>query len=136
MVKKRDTVSLEDKDVAIKSSVDNLEESMNATISTLTQSIKNTTITIGSDIKVLQDSVNKSNSDIINAHNEINTLRRENKALNNALSDSKSRIVLLEENYNNIVDNLDTLVKIASCFFIVFIICIAYLAYEIYILTH
>lgn len=136
MAKKHDTVSLEDKDVVIKSSVDNLEESMNATISTLTKSIKNTTITIGSDIKVLQDSVNKANSDIINAHNEINTLRRENKALNNTLSDSRSRIVLLEENYNSLLDDLAKSNKIDLFIYTIFAICIIGLAYEVYILTH
>lgn len=136
MAKKRDTVSLEDKDVIIKNSVDNLEESMNTTISTLTQSIKNSTITIGTDIKVLQDSINKINSDIINAHNEINTLRRENKALNNALSDSRSRIVLLEENYNSLLDDLSRSAKIDLFIYTVFAVCIICLAYEVYILTH
>ena len=136
MAKKRDAVNLEDKDVVITNSVDNLEKTMNTTVSTLAQSIKNLTITIGSDIKVLQDSINKANSDIIEAHNEINTLRRENKALNNALSDSRSRIVLLEENYNSMLDDLSRSAKIDLFIYTIFAICIICLAYEVYILTH
>lgn len=136
MAKKRDTVNLDGNDNTIKSGIDDSSVSMNNTLSTITQSIKNTTIAIGSDIKVLQDSVNKANSDIIDAHNEINTLRRENKALSNKLADNRSRIVLLEENYNSIVEDLRQSTKIDLFIYTAFAICIAVLAYEVYILTH
>lgn len=106
-------------------------QSMNIT-NTLTSTIKD----IGTDIGSLQDSVSKINSDIINVHNEINTLRRENRALSNKLADSRSRIVILEENYNSIVEDLAQSTKIDLFIYTAFAICIAVLAYEVYILTH
>lgn len=103
-----------------------------------TQSITltNTITSTIKDIGDLQDSVSKINSDIINVHNEINTLRRENKALSNKLADSRSRIVILEENYNSIVEDLAQSTKIDLFIYTAFAICIAVLAYEVYILTH
>ncbi len=136
MAKKRDTVNLNGNDNTIKSGIDDSKLSMDNTLSTLTQSLKTTTINIGTDIKILQDSINKANSDIIEAHNEINTLRRENKVLSNKLADSRSRIVLLEENYNSIVEDLRQSTKIDLFIYTAFAICIAVLAYEVYILTH
>lgn len=134
MTKKRDTISLNGEDTTIKSSI--TQDNMNNTISTLTQSVKSTVINIGTDIKELKDSINKANSDIINAHNEINTLRRENKVLSNALSDGRSRVVILEENYNNLLDDLNKSAKIDLFIYTIFAICIICLAYEVYILTH
>lgn len=134
MAKKRDTISLNGEDNTIKSSI--TQDNMNNTISTLTQSVKSTVINIGTDIKELKDSINKANSDIINAHNEINTLRRENKALSNALSDGRSRVVILEENYNSMLDDLNKSAKIDLFIYTIFAICIICLAYEVYILTH
>ena len=134
MAKKRDTISLNGEDTTIKSSIS--QDNMNTTISTLSQSIKSATINIGTDIKELKDSINKANSDIINAHNEINTLRRENKALSKALSDGRSRMVILEENYNSLLDDLNKSAKIDLFIYTIFAICIICLAYEVYILTH
>lgn len=134
MAKKRDTISLNGEDNTIKSNIS--QDNMNTAISTISQSIKSATITIGTDIKALQDSLNKANSDIINAHNEINTLRRENKALSNALADGRSKIVLLEENYNSIVEDMIKSAKVDLFIYTIFAICIICLAYEVYILTH
>lgn len=106
-------------------------QNMNMT-NTITSTIKD----IGTDIGNLQDSVSKINSDIVEVHNEINTLRRENKALSNKLADSRSRIVILEENYNSIVEDLAQSTKIDLFIYTAFAICIAVLAYEVYILTH
>jgi hypothetical protein len=103
---------------------------------TLTNTLTSTIKDIGTDIGNLQDSVSKINSDIVNVHNEINTLRRENKALSNKLADSRSRIVILEENYNSIVEDLTQSAKIDLFIYTAFAICIAVLAYEVYILTH
>ena len=103
---------------------------------TLTNTITSTIKDIGTDIGDLQDSVSKINSNIVDVHNEINTLRRENKALSNKLADSRSRIVILEENYNSIVEDLDQSTKIDLFIYTAFAICIAVLAYEVYILTH
>ena len=103
---------------------------------TLTNTLTSTIKDIGTDIGNLQDSVSKINSDIVNVHNEINTLRRENKALSNKLADSRSRIVILEENYNSIVEDLAQSTKIDLFIYTAFAICIAVLAYEVYILTH
>lgn len=103
---------------------------------TLTNTLTSTIKDIGTDIGDLQDSVSKINSDIVNVHNEINTLRRENKALSNKLADSRSRIVILEENYNSIVEDITQSAKIDLFIYTAFAICIAVLAYEVYILTH
>ena len=134
MAKKRDTIILNGEDITIKSSIS--QDNMNTAISTIGQSVKSAVINIGTDIKALQDSINKANSDIINAHNEINTLRRENKALSNALSDGRSRMVILEENYNSLLDDLNKSAKIDLFIYTIFAICIICLAYEVYILTH
>lgn len=103
---------------------------------TLTNTITSTIKDIGTDIGDLQDSVSKINSDIVNVHNEINTLRRQNKALSDKLADSRARIVILEENYNSIVEDLAQSAKIDLFIYTAFAICIAVLAYEVYILTH
>lgn len=103
---------------------------------TLTNTLTSTIKDIDTDIGDLQDSVSKINSDIVNVHNEINTLRRENRALSNKLADSRSRIVILEENYNSIVEDLAQSAKIDLFIYTAFAICIAVLAYEVYILTH
>lgn len=103
---------------------------------TLTSTLTSTIKDIGTDIGNLQDSVSKINSDIVNVHNEINTLRRENKALSNKLADSRSRIVLLEENYNSIIEDLIQSTRIDMFIYTIFAICIMGLAYEVYILTH
>lgn len=103
---------------------------------TLTNTITSTIKDIGTDIGDLQDSVSKINSDIVNVHNEINTLRRENKALSNKLADNRSRIVILEENYNSMVEDIAQSTKIDLFIYTAFAICIAVLAYEVYILTH
>ena len=91
---------------------------------------------IGKDIKELKDSINKTNSDIIDAHNEINTLRRENKALSNKLADSRSRIVILEENYITLLEDLSQSAKIDLAIYFIFAICIAILGFYVYGLTH
>lgn len=134
MANKRDTIILNGEDITIKSSIS--QDNMNTAISTIGQSVKSAVINIGTDIKELKDSINKANSDIINAHNEINTLRRENKALNKALSDGRSRVVILEENYNSLLDDLNKSAKIDLFIYTIFAICIICLAYEVYILTH
>ena len=103
---------------------------------TLTSTLTSTIKDIGTDIGDLQDSVSKINFDIVDVHNEINTLRRENKVLSNKLADSRSRIVILEENYNSIVEDLAQSAKIDLFIYTAFAICIAVLAYEVYILTH
>lgn len=98
--------------------------------------VSSTVELIGKDIKELKDSINKTNSDIIDAHNEINTLRRENKALSNKLADSRSRIVILEENYNSIVEDLTQSAKIDLAIYTIFAMCIFILGYYVYILIH
>lgn len=103
---------------------------------TLTSTLTSTIKDIGTDIGDLQDSVSKINSDIVNVHNEINTLRRENKALSNKLADNRSKTVILEENYNSLVEDLAQSAKIDLFIYTAFAICIAVLAYEVYILTH
>ena len=103
---------------------------------TLTNTITSTIKDIGTDIGNLQDSVSKINSDIVNVHNEINILRRENRALSNKLAESRSKIIVLEENYNSIIEDLAQSAKIDLFIYTAFAICIAVLAYEVYILTH
>lgn len=103
---------------------------------TMTDTFTTTIKDIGTDIGNLQESARKTDSNIIDIHNEINALRRQNKALSNKLADSRSRIVILEENYNSIVEDLAQSTKIDLFIYTAFAICIAVLAYEVYILTH
>lgn len=103
---------------------------------TLANTITSTIKDIGTDIGNLQESARKTDSNIIDIHNEINTLRRQNKALSDKLADSRSRIVILEENYNSIIEDLAQSTKIDLFIYTAFAICIAVLAYEVYILTH
>lgn len=98
--------------------------------------VSSTVELIGKDIKELKDSINKTNSDIIDAHNEINTLRRENKALSNKLANSRSRIVILEENYITLLEDLTQSAKIDLFIYTIFAMCIFILGYYVYILTH
>lgn len=143
-----DTVIMIGKDIkSMKNDIEVLKKSVNgdnrlAELKIPAQSMKmNNTLTstikdIGTDIGNLQDSVSKINSDIVNVHNEINTLRRENKALSNKLAESRSKIIVLEENYNSIVEDIAQSTKIDLFIYTAFAICIAVLAYEVYILTH
>lgn len=143
-----DTVIIIGKDIKnMKNDIEVLKKSVNGTnvLSELkipaqnmnmTNSLTSTIKDIGTDIGNLQDSISKINSNLVDAHNEINTLRRQNKALSDKLADSRSRIVLLEENYNCIVEDLRQSTKIDLFIYTAFAICIAVLAYEVYILTH
>lgn len=103
---------------------------------TITDSFTSTIKDIGTDIGNLQESARKTDSNIIDIHNEINTLRRQNKALSDKLAESRSRIVLLEENYNSIVEDLIQSARVDMFIYTIFAICIIGLAYEVYILTH
>lgn len=143
-----DTVIIIGKDIKnMKNDIETLKKSINSDNKladlkiptqsiTLTSTLTSTIKDIGTDIGNLQDFVSKINSDIIEVHNEINTLRRENKVLSNKLADSRSRIVILEENYNSIAEDLAQSAKIDLFIYTAFAICIAVLAYEVYILTH
>ena len=140
------TVIIIGKDIKnMKNDIETLKKSINSDnkladlkipVQNMNNTITSTIKDIGTDIGNLQDSVSKINSDIVEVHNEINTLRRENKALSNKLADNRSRIVLLEENYNSIVEDLRQSTKIDLFIYTAFAICIAVLAYEVYILTH
>ena len=140
------TVIIIGKDIKnMKNDIETLKKSINSDnkladlkipVQNMNNTITSTIKDIGTDIGNLQDSVSKINSDIVDVHNEINTLRRENKALSNKLADNRSRIVLLEENYNSIVEDLRQSTKIDLFIYTAFAICIAVLAYEVYILTH
>ncbi len=143
-----DTVIMIDKDIkSMKNDIEVLKKSVNgnnilsdlkipAHEMTMTNILTDTIKNIGTDIGNLQEAARKTDSNIVDIHNEINTLRRENKALSNKLADSRSKIVLLEENYNSIVEDLAQSAKIDLFIYTAFAICIAVLAYEVYILTH
>lgn len=67
---------------------------------------------------------------------DIKKLKEENKQLKKALTDAKCRVILLEENYITLLEDLTYSAKIDLFIYITFAICIAILGYYVYGLTH
>lgn len=67
---------------------------------------------------------------------DIKKLKEENKQLKKSLTDAKCRVILLEENYITLLEDLTYSAKIDLFIYITFAICIAILGFFIYGLTH
>ena len=67
---------------------------------------------------------------------DIKELREENKRLRKSLTDAKSRVILLEENYITLLEDLTQSAKIDLFIYGIFAMCIFILGYYVYILTH
>lgn len=67
---------------------------------------------------------------------DIKKLKEENKQLKKSLTDAKCRVILLEENYIMLLEDLTYSAKIDLFIYITFAICIAILGFFVYGLTH
>jgi len=67
---------------------------------------------------------------------DIKELRKENKQLRKSLTDAKCRVILLEENYISLLEELTQGAKIDLAIYFIFTTCIAILGYYVYGLTH
>lgn len=67
---------------------------------------------------------------------DIKKLKEENKQLKKSLTDAKCRVILLEENYISLLEDLTYSAKIDLFIYITFAICIAILGFFVYGLTH
>lgn len=67
---------------------------------------------------------------------DIKALREENKQLRKSLTDAKSRVILLEENYITLLEDITQSNRIDIVIYIIFAVCIILLGYYIYGLTH
>jgi len=67
---------------------------------------------------------------------DIKELRKENKQLRNSLTDAKCRVILLEENYITLLEDITQSNRINIVIYIIFAMCIAILGYYVYGLTH
>lgn len=67
---------------------------------------------------------------------DIKALQEENKRLRKSLTDAKCRVILLEENYITLLEDITQSNKIDIVIYIIFAICIAILGFTVYGLTH
>lgn len=67
---------------------------------------------------------------------DIKALREENKRLRKSLTDAKSRVILLEENYITLLEDITQSNRIDIVIYIIFAVCIILLGFTVYGLTH
>lgn len=67
---------------------------------------------------------------------DIKALREENKRLRKSLTDAKSRVILLEENYITLLEDITQSNRIDIVIYIIFSVCIILLGFTVYGLTH
>lgn len=67
---------------------------------------------------------------------DIKELREENKRLRKSLTDAKSRVILLEENYITLLEDITQSNRIDIVIYIIFAVCIILLGFTVYGLTH
>lgn len=67
---------------------------------------------------------------------DIKKLKEENKQLKKSLSDTRCRVILLEENYITLLEELTQGARIDLVIYIIFAICIFILGFFVYGLTH
>ena len=67
---------------------------------------------------------------------DIRDLQKENKQLRKTLAKTRSRIIILEENYITLLEDLSQSAKIDLFIYAIFAICIAILGFYVYGLTH
>lgn len=79
---------------------------------------------------------NKLVDDMELIRGDITALREENKRLRKSLTDTRSRIILLEENYITLLEDLTQSNRIDIVIYIIFAVCIILLGFTVYGLTH
>lgn len=67
---------------------------------------------------------------------DIKELREENKRLRKSLTDARSRVILLEENYITLLEDITQSNRIDIVIYIIFAVCIILLGFTVYGLTH
>lgn len=67
---------------------------------------------------------------------DIKELRKENKQLRKSLTDAKCRVILLEENYITLLEDITQSNRIDIVIYIIFAVCIILLGFIVYGLTH
>lgn len=67
---------------------------------------------------------------------DIKALREENKQLRKTLTDARSRVILLEENYITLLEDITQSNRIDIVIYIIFAVCIILLGFTVYGLTH
>lgn len=67
---------------------------------------------------------------------DIKALREENKRLRKSLTDARSRVILLEENYITLLEDITQSNRIDIVIYIIFAVCIILLGFTVYGLTH
>lgn len=67
---------------------------------------------------------------------DIKKLKEENKQLKKSLSDTRSRVILLEENYITLLEDITQSNRIDIVIYIIFAVCIILLGFTVYGLTH
>lgn len=67
---------------------------------------------------------------------DIKALREENKQLRKTLTETRSRVILLEENYITLLEDITQSNRIDIVIYIIFAVCIILLGFIVYGLTH
>lgn len=67
---------------------------------------------------------------------DIKALREENKRLRKTLTETRSRVILLEENYITLLEDITQSNRIDIVIYIIFAVCIILLGFTVYGLTH
>lgn len=67
---------------------------------------------------------------------DIKALQEENKRLRKSLTDAKSRVILLEENYITLLEDITQSNRIDIVIYIIFAVCIILLGFTVYGLTY
>lgn len=91
-------------------------------------------------VKVKSNEIPLARSEVSNTvtliGKDIKALREENKRLRKSLTDAKSRVILLEENYITLLEDITQSNRIDIVIYIIFAVCIILLGFTVYGLTH
>lgn len=95
---------------------------------------------VGEEIKAKIDTIPISRTEVTDTvrliGKDIKKLKEENKQLKKSLTDAKCRVILLEENYIMLLEDLTQSARIDLVIYIVFAVCIFILGFFVYGLTH
>lgn len=95
---------------------------------------------INEEIKAKIDSIPLARTEVTDTIRligaDIKALKEENKRLKKSLTDAKCRVILLEENYISLLEDLTQSAKIDLAIYFIFAMCIGILGFYVYGLTH
>lgn len=110
--------------------------SMTSELSSTIKAIGTDIKTINATIKEKEDTIEEINRKLELANTKISELQSENKIQFEKLVDAKANIVVLEERFKLLEDHVDDTRHYAFCAFVICIIAIAFLAYELHAAIH